>query len=232
MSTDDKRDERDELLAAEYALGVLPHAERQAFAARLEKEPDLRRKTENWDQHLFELSDEIDPAAPRSDLLGTIEDRLFTPAPQPVSWWSSLGVWRGLTAASLAVAVTLGALYINQRPVGPGDARTYVSELAGENSPVRVVALYEPATGILKVNRIQGASATGRALELWLIEGSNKPVSLGVLPAAQSASLSVANDLRERFEDAVLAISDEPEGGSPTGQPTGAVLATGKMTKV
>ena len=27
----------------------------------------------------------------------------------------------------------------------------------------------------------------------------------------------------------VLAISDEPDGGSPTGLPTGAVLATGQV---
>ena len=36
--------------------------------------------------------------------------------------------------------------------------------------------------------------------------------------------------LRAALEGAVLAISDEPTGGSPTGAPTGDVLALGEIT--
>jgi len=39
----------------------------------------------------------------------------------------------------------------------------------------------------------------------------------------------VPDDLRRRVAGAVLAISDEPEGGSPTGAPTGDVLAVGPV---
>jgi anti-sigma-K factor RskA len=33
----------------------------------------------------------------------------------------------------------------------------------------------------------------------------------------------------EKIADTVFAVSLEPEGGSPTGQPTGPVLFTGKL---
>jgi anti-sigma-K factor RskA len=33
-------------------------------------------------------------------------------------------------------------------------------------------------------------------------------------------------------DEAVLAVSLEPEGGSPTGQPTGPVIANGKLAQL
>ena len=65
---------------------------------------------------------------------------------------------------------------------------------------------------------------------MWLIaDGAGAPVSLGVLPAAQFAELAIPADQIAALAGATLAISDEPLGGSPTGQPTGAILAVGKV---
>jgi anti-sigma-K factor RskA len=47
------------------------------------------------------------------------------------------------------------------------------------------------------------------------------------LPAARLESSSSAS-----FGDTVFAVSLEPRGGSPTGQPTGPVLWTGKLVPV
>ncbi len=66
---------------------------------------------------------------------------------------------------------------------------------------------------------------------MWLIAGDDAPVSLGVLPDGP-VRLAIAPDLRPRLAGATLAISDEPPGGSPTGQPSGAVLATGPLTEL
>jgi anti-sigma-K factor RskA len=65
---------------------------------------------------------------------------------------------------------------------------------------------------------------------LWLIAGGNAPVSLGVLPDSGIVALAFPVDLKDQLRGATLAISDEPDGGSPTGQPTGAVLATGVVS--
>jgi anti-sigma-K factor RskA len=67
---------------------------------------------------------------------------------------------------------------------------------------------------------------------LWLIAGNNAPVSLGVLPDAGAVTLMVAEALAVQLAGGTLAISDEPDGGSPTGAPTGAVLATATVSGV
>jgi anti-sigma-K factor RskA len=62
---------------------------------------------------------------------------------------------------------------------------------------------------------------------LWLIAEGGAPVSLGLLEPQGPSRITVPDDLRPVLAGATLAVSDEPPGGSPTGQPTGAVLAAG-----
>src|SRR5262249_45890961 len=70
-----------------------------------------------------------------------------------------------------------------------------------------------------------------RAIELWLILPNQRPRSLGLIPPGQPIRLSIPPDLAGRLTpDAGLAVSLEPPGGSPTGQPTGPVIASGKLT--
>ncbi|MEL6126646.1 MAG: anti-sigma factor [Pseudomonadota bacterium] len=57
-------------------------------------------------------------------------------------------------------------------------------------------------------------------------------VSLGVLPEEPDARISVAVALRPLLPGGTLAISDEPPGGSPTGAPTGEVLAVGAVEPI
>lgn len=92
-----------------------------------------------------------------------------------------------------------------------------------------VQATYDEATGRLFVEREAGAAASGRDLELWLIARDDAPVSLGVLPDEERGVLPVPDTLRDRFAGSAIAISDEPEGGSPTGAPTGDILAVGQV---
>lgn len=70
---------------------------------------------------------------------------------------------------------------------------------------------------------------SGRDLELWSIQGKAAPQSLGVVRIQQGkAALSVAQ-APLLSADTILAISLEPRNGSPTGQPTGSVLYSGKV---
>jgi len=67
--------------------------------------------------------------------------------------------------------------------------------------------------------------------ELWVIEGKNPPRSLGVIDIAVGRSQTIPRDrLAGLKPGAILAISIEPTGGSPTGAPTGPVIATGKLS--
>ena len=69
-------------------------------------------------------------------------------------------------------------------------------------------------------------------LELWAILPDQAPVSLGVLPDSETTRILVPAELRSQAAQITLAISDEPVGGSPTGAPTGDVLAAGAMSEL
>jgi anti-sigma-K factor RskA len=70
-------------------------------------------------------------------------------------------------------------------------------------------------------------------MELWLIPAGDKPHSLGLIEPGRPVRLDVPRDLAARITtDAALAVSMEPPGGSPTGQPTGPVIASGKLTRL
>ncbi len=224
--------EIDDNLVAEYVLGTLPHNERVAFADRLRGDPSLAMAVRRWEVRLLPLADEITPIEPPETVYENIEKALFTESAKPASWWSSLAVWQCVSAVSLAVVLLLGAsLFALQRAPG-GFSPTYVGRVAGNPDIVQLLAAYDPGRSVLKLNRTLGAPGQGRDFELWLIEGGNSPVSLGVLAEDRISQISVPADLAARMGDAVLAISDEPAGGSPTGQVTGAVLATGNLVRL
>ncbi len=239
MTVEEKMDRNDRLLAAEYALGVLPHAEREVFSARLKHEADLRAEVEFWQGHYEPLSDTIEPVTPPAGLFSQIEQQLFGEAASSQlsneksnRLWSSLGFWRGLAFASLVGLALVTTLFFVPLQTTDAPTAAYVADLTGEQDLVRLVALYEQGSGQLRLNRTKGEAASDRDFELWLIEGDNPPVSLGVLPRALKAVLEVPEALRAKIPGGVLAISDEPTGGSPTGTATGPVLAVGKISAI
>ena len=72
-----------------------------------------------------------------------------------------------------------------------------------------------------------------RAAELWLSPSGGAPQSLGVIDPTHTGRMSIPQALRAGLgADALLAVSVEPLGGSPTGQPTGPVVAKGAMQAV
>jgi anti-sigma-K factor RskA len=72
-----------------------------------------------------------------------------------------------------------------------------------------------------------------RSMELWLIPEGGKPASLGLIAAGQPVQLNVPPNLLPLVgSGATLAVSLEPPGGSPTGQPTGEVIAHGNLSRL
>lgn len=226
--------EEDVLQAAEYALGVLRGPERQAFEKRLSQDPTLAAEVRDWDESLASLVPGFSPVEPPRQAWSAIQRRLFDNdermAAKP-SLWSSLGFWRGLAALSLAGVIGLGIWNLRTAPGGPEGA-TVIAQVQSGAANLKLAVAIDAARGELRLNRLQGAPAAGRSFELWLIAGNEAPVSLGVLPADATSKITIPEPLRGKLVGSVLAVSDEPEGGSPTGAPTGAVLATGELTRV
>ena len=221
----------DGLLAAEYALGVLQGDARDAFARRMEQDVSLAAAVRQWDEHFVSIAEDIASVPPSRAVETALQKRLFASAAEAkTSFWNSLGLWRGLTVASLAAVVALGAW--NLRPITDIAGTGLVAQVAGETKAVTLVAYYDATKGELRLNRTEGSAVAGRSFELWLIAGTDAPVSLGLLPADSNGRVLVPVNLRSKLKGGTLAISDEPQGGSTTGAPTGAVLATGQLTNV
>jgi len=56
---------------------------------------------------------------------------------------------------------------------------------------------------------------------------------MGIIPPGATTHVAVSAEERKKLaQGAVLAISLEPAGGSPTGQPTGPVVAAGDLKRI
>ncbi len=226
MSLGPDHSDDDLALAGEYVLRVLSPEEETAFEARLRDEPALRRLVANWEDQFAPFADEVAEVAPPAQVFRAIEDTLFTDA-KPVRTGFGMRFW-GSALAGLAMLGAAAVLLPNLlTPVGPG----YIAEIAADDASLIVEARFETRSNTLRVARLAGGPRDGRTLELWIIaEGATAPVSLGLIEAAE-VELAVNAELRPLLAGAVLAISDEPLGGSPTGAPTGEVLAIGLITE-
>jgi anti-sigma-K factor RskA len=100
------------------------------------------------------------------------------------------------------------------------------AELAADDSPFRFEVRLQAETQRLTVLLASGALEPGQVFELWTIPEGGAPVSLGVFEPSETFRLAAETLLED---GALLAVSLEPAGGSPTGQPTGPVVALGTL---
>ena len=220
--------EEDSLLAAEYVLRLLDPAEEARLAARIARAPALAEEVARWSARLAGMAEELPPVMPRAAVKAGLERRLFG-MPARLPFWQRAGLWQGVSLAALALAGFFAWASL-QPPADPVRAPLFVSEIAAEDQSLRLLAVYDAAGAELRLTRTVGAAADGRVLQLWAIAGDAAPVSLGVLPETTTAAVILPEALRAGVADLVLAVSDEPPGGSPTGAPTGAVLAVGQVS--
>jgi anti-sigma-K factor RskA len=109
-----------------------------------------------------------------------------------------------------------------------------VAQLGAEGGKTGFVAAVNSGGGTLTIVPAALLSAEEqKAMELWLIPPGDKPHSLGLIDSSRPVTIKVPLDLLARVnKEAVLAVSLEPPGGSPTGQPTGPVIANGKLAQL
>ena len=220
-------------LAADYVTGTLRGPARRRFEALLPAHAGLRAAVHGWQRRLMPLTATIPPQKPSPEVWKRIEARISgrVMAPDPrARWWAQLAFWRGLSAIASVAAISLAVLLASPGPVQP---------------PVVVVlsATTPPGGGaVVSASFVASISGDGRAmvtkplinvsleanqaLELWAVPASGAPRSLGLISA--SGATVVQKD-RVLQGAAVLAVSLEPPGGSPTGAPTGPILYAGKL---
>jgi anti-sigma-K factor RskA len=213
-------------------LGVLGAEERREVERRLALEPALASEVAFWEERLGGLADAVAPVPPPAQVWSRIEAAVAAPAARPVSVWQSLAFWRsfGIASATLAAASIAGLAYIGLVPSRQPPLMATLTGAAGQPNFVAAVT----ATGNnLVVVPASLLTNDPRAIELWLVPPNQRPQSLGLIQPGQPIRLTIPPELADRLTpDAALAVSLEPPGGSPTGQPTGPVIASGKLTNL
>jgi anti-sigma-K factor RskA len=230
MRDDQAGDRNDDTRAAEYVLGVLSADERREIQRRLATDSALRDEVNRWEDRLAPLTLEVSPVEPPPHIWQGIEERIGIVA-KPESRqgrWESLVFWRSaafgaaaLAAASLAALVYVGTITPPVRPM--------VANVAGAQS--NFVAAIDPASRRLTIIPSSTVNTGQHSLQLWLIAPGGKPQSLGLIESATPVHVILPAQIAVTA-DATLAVSLEPRGGSPTGQPTGPVIASGKITSL
>ena len=221
-----------ERLAAEYALGTLRGRARERLKRWMRDDPELAREVAKWEARLAPLAHAVAPVAPPARVWNALQARLEG-APDAgrrmsFSVWRALG-WMAGGAAAALVAVTL--LLPSLRDTTPA---AYVAVLSdAKTNRAVLVATAGQADKVLRVNTLDPSiQVSGRSLELWALPRDGKPKSLGVIGSAERTALRLDARADKSLADVpALAISLEPQGGSPTGQPTGPVLYSGPCVK-
>jgi anti-sigma-K factor RskA len=220
------------VIAAEYVLGVLDAQERRAFERRLSQEPALASEVAFWERRLGAFAAEVAPVSPPTRAWARIEHTVRAPTPVRAGLWDSLSFWRAFAigASGLAAASLVALVYVAQ-PVAP---RTpLVASLDASGGQAGFLAAVTPGGTSVMVVPAALARVDQRVLELWLISPGERPRSLGLIDPARPVRVNIPVELVPRMRaDAVLAVSLEPPGGSPTGQPTGPVIANGKLASL
>jgi anti-sigma-K factor RskA len=227
-------DEGSTPLTAEYVLGVLSAEERRKFERRLAREPALASEVEFWEQRLGVLAAEVKPVEPPEQVWARIEAALTSGSgtASPAGIWQNLRFWRWAAIGSTGIAAA-GLAALAYLELAPTPRRTLIAKLDVSSGQAGFIAAIESGRTGLIIVPASVANVNQRVLELWLIASGDQPRSLGLLQPDRPARINLSPELVERIAaDATLAISLEPPGGSPTGLPTGPVIASGKLTKL
>ena len=233
-------DERDQL-AAEYALGVIDGPARDEAVRLAAGDPSFAALVAQWHERLAPLLDEIAPAEPGPELWARINAALDSSgdrAANVVPIERALRRWQGIAAAMTAVAAALLLFVALPRPapLAPPAAVAQPAVMTAsiaDNGATSFLVAWSPGERSLMVMPAAVSPVANHSHQLWLIPAGGKPISLGVISAAKPLRMAMpAEMVAKLIGSATLAVSAEPEGGSPTGQPTGPVIGSGKLQTV
>lgn len=236
------RQERD-ALAGEYVLGLVDGADRTALEQRIEREPALAASVESWRAHLAAIDATARPVPPSPGLWPRIEAEIAAILPAAergrakavkagstlADWWNSLFIWRGAAFAGALAAVVLGIGLIGaldraqRQPV-------MVAVLLTEAS-VAAAVVHTFADGRVEMLPLQAIDVPqGKALEIWTLwDRAVGPRSVGLIDRARTTPLRL--DQLPLGQNQLFEITLEPATGSPTGRPTGPIIAKGTTSQ-
>lgn len=227
-----------EIRAGEYVLGLLDGAERDAFERQMAGDAKLDAAVVRWQMRLAPIdatAREIEPSAGLwqriESGLGRMSAPLRTTSSSPAlstrlaRWWDDLWLWRGAAFAGASVAILLAIGLVAALDRARRQPVMVAVLLTDTNVAAAVVNTF--ADGRVELLPLQDiAVPQGRALEIWTLwDRATGPRSVGLIDRARAVPLRLDN--LPLGADQLFEITVEPASGSPTGRPTGPIIAKG-----
>ncbi len=223
-------DDSDDMIAAEYVLGVLPDAQRAAASARIRDDAGFARLVNEWTARLSPLDEAYGEMAAPTAVKSALNERLFASSAAKVpGLWENLGLWRVLAFGAMAIAAV--AITPNLRQPGPTMeqlAPIVAPMQAADSGEVRFVALYQPGSDEIRISKVKAEKGADKDFELWLVDEGGTPQSLGVIPDASEVRIKVKPEFIAKIDAGdAFAVSIEAKGGSTSGAPSSEIVAAG-----
>jgi anti-sigma-K factor RskA len=207
-------------LASEYALGTLRGPARRRFERWRANTPFVDQRCRFWEERLMHLAKGLTPVQPSRHVWPAIQRRLNLTTRQ-----SALRRIRPFAlAASVVLVVGLAALlYWRSLPADRATAVATISAKSGDH--IWELQVFGNTDRLVARAAKLPARPPGSDYELWALPKGAAPVSLGILPAAGASSRTLTMMQKQALAlSSQVAVSIEPLGGSPTGQPTGTIV--------
>jgi len=220
-----------DMMAAEYALGLLEGTERAAAMRRSLTDPDFAREVEWWRHRFTAMFDEYRPvAAPELQIDRIVAAPVAAPAtPRSGFRWAFVPL-AGAIAASVALLLSRPEPVVPPPPVAQPQPTLLAALAPTDQRGTPIAASIDLARNEVRVVS-PGLAPAGKDAQLWIIR-DGVPHAIGLLARAGATRLPLPAAERALLNtDAVLAVSIEPLGGSPEPTPTGPVVASGALAR-
>ena len=199
-----------DMLAGEFALGLLDGEERASAIRRVLADPGFAREVEAWRvrlAHLFDLWPEM--TAP--EILARIERSIdgagamtvaTLPPRRPSKLWPGVAALSSIAAAGLLVILVTRPVPLPPTPAPSAPVAAPLPSLVASITPsakgAPVTAVYDAGSGALRLTQADLADAK-RSAELWVIPAGGVPHSLGLLQAHGGTALRLSAADRARI---------------------------------
>lgn len=218
-------------IADEYVLGLIEATDAAEIELAMERDAELKAAIAASRERFLPLDTGVSPAVAAEDLWQRIEAAL------PVQGQSSANPaisvandnrgrgWRvtAISAIAATFVFAIGLAYSLTRTVEPlvvavlineaGEVQAVVEDFGNEHATIRMLADF--------------SVPRDKTIQVWTLPSRERgPVSLGLIDGVRSARLD-GPALPAPRNDQLYEITLEQAGGSPTGRPTGPILAKG-----
>ncbi len=230
-------------LVGAYALHALDPPEEASFEDHLDRCPTCTAELREFRATAARLGEAAEETPPEHLRAAVLTAAHHTAPQRPVVTQVSSARWQRrlgtrlpglLAAAALLTAVAIGGLWWadqddNGGPSSGDDA--YAKVMAApdlvtrprgpDETPVRVYSSPSLGQAVVVVDELPSPGAE-QSYEMWAMHDDGSVSSLGAMPESAGSGRLLVDDVAEMVG---VAVTVEPAGGSPSGQPTGDTVA-------